>query len=96
MQTSLHHVQSFKSKHASSAILEDFLSSRDPAYAADPPQNAEAFGCSLQPFFDTPFWPPISPQGCPKVSIVGIWEPKKLHFGSHFGALFGSGCKSEN
>jgi hypothetical protein len=50
----------------------------------------------LHSFFDAAFWAPISPKGCPKVSIVRIWEPKRLHFGSHFGSLFGSGCKSEN
>ena len=55
MQTSLHHVQSFKSKHASSANFEDFLSSRDPAYAADPPQKRCSFGLKIAIFFGHPF-----------------------------------------
>ncbi len=52
-------------------------------------------GAQEAPFwlpFCSPFWVPISPKWWPKVSIVRIREPKRLHFG----ALFGSGCKSEN
>ncbi len=39
------------------------------------------------------FWAPISPKRGPKASIVQILEPKRLHFGSHFGALFGPAAK---
>ncbi len=37
-----------------------------------------------------------SPPGPPKRSIVGIWASKTDPFGSHFGGLLGSACKSEN
>ena len=48
----------------------------------------------LQPFFDAAFWAPLSPKGCPKMSIVRIWGPKTLHFGSHFGAQNGAKART--
>ena len=96
MQTPLHNVAYFNFNACFSAYFEDFLSSRAPPPAAGPSPKRGSVLLFFATFFDTPFWAPISPKGCPKVSIVGIWEPKKPHFGSHFGVLFGSSCKSEN
>ena len=36
---------------------------------------------------------PMHERWYPKASIVQIWEPKRLHFGSHCGALFGPAAK---
>ena len=74
-------------------VLDCPLRSPAPPYLCSSPRLtpldfATVFQCS--------FLAPISPKWWPKVSIVRISEPKRLHFGSHFGDLFGPGCKSEN
>ncbi len=73
-------------------------------FVGDPPPRAKIsahpyitlhdfFRAFFLSFFFLRFWAPISPKRCPKASIVQILEPKRLHFGSHFGALFGPAAK---